>query len=991
MCPSGKEMNVAEETAPVSPAEERTLADLNDAQLQAVTHGEGPLLIIAGAGTGKTRVITHRIAHLIATKRARPEEILALTFTEKAAAEMEERVDVLLPYGFTNVSISTFHAFGDRLLREHALELGLPPDVRLMTQAEQVIFLKERLFRLPLDYFRPLGDPTRYLQALVTLFSRCRDEDVSPDEYLEYAEGLRGQSAANPEDEALAESARREDELSRTYAAYYELKAEAGCIDFGDQVALPLALLRTHPTALQAYQERFRYILVDEFQDTNYGQFELVKLLAAGHRNVTVVGDDDQSIYKFRGAAISNILGFMDHYPEATTVVLAENYRSYEPILDGAYRLIRHNDPDRLEVRQGVDKRIVAGRGGGAAIRHHNFDTLSSESDFVARTIDEAVEGGELSYRDFAILVRSNNNADPFIRALNARAIPHRFSGTRGLYGRPEVRMAINFLRAVADVTDSMALYYLASSEAYSLSAVDLSRCMNYAKRINRPLHTILERLEAEPNLEEVSHESRATIAELLKDLSGYVELALRRSPGEVLYAFLQESGWIRRLARRASASAEEELGNLARFFNIVRSAEGVLRENRVPQFVKHLDLLMEAGDDPATAEADSDADAVNVLTVHRAKGLEFPVVFLVSLVEGRFPWSRRSEAIPLPDALVKDLLPEGDFHIQEERRLFYVGMTRARDELHLTSAEDYGGVRRRKVSRFVLEALDLARDTVAVTRVDPLEAIQQHAPGETAEPVALSPIPDDEVIKLSFRQIDDYLTCPLKYKYVNILRVPILRHHAVAYGTAIHAGVAEYNRRKAAGRPVEPDDLIRAFEGAWSSEGFLTLEHEELRLDEGRRTLQRFFADEEARGKVPTFVEKEFSFMLGTTRVVGRWDRVDETPEEAVIIDFKSSQVREQTKADKQAAKSLQLSIYAMAYRSAFGRLSDAVEFHFLESGLVGRAVKTDEELAAVEEQIDEAARGIRARRYEATPTFQACRFCAYNEVCPYTATAST
>ncbi|MCH6568395.1 MAG: UvrD-helicase domain-containing protein, partial [Nitrospinae bacterium] len=602
-----------------------------------------------------THVITHRIAHLIATKRARPEEILALTFTEKAAAEMEERVDVLLPYGFTNVSISTFHAFGDRLLREHALELGLPPDVRLMTQAEQVIFLKERLFRLPLDYFRPLGDPTRYLQALVTLFSRCRDEDVSPDEYLEYAEGLRVQSAANPEDEALAESARREDELSRTYAAYYELKAEAGCIDFGDQVALPLALLRTHPTALQAYQERFRYILVDEFQDTNYGQFELVKLLAAGHRNVTVVGDDDQSIYKFRGAAISNILGFMDHYPEATTVVLAENYRSYEPILDGAYRLIRHNDPDRLEVRQGVDKRIVAGRGGGAAIRHHNFDTLSSESDFVARTIDEAVEGGELSYRDFAILVRSNNNADPFIRALNARAIPHRFSGTRGLYGRPEVRMAINFLRAVADVTDSMALYYLASSEAYSLSAVDLSRCMNYAKRINRPLHTILERLEAEPNLEEVSHESRATIAELLKDLSGYVELALRRSPGEVLYAFLQRSGWIRRLARRASASAEEELGNLARFFNIVRSAEGVLRENRVPQFVKHLDLLMEAGDDPATAEADSDADAVNVLTVHRAKGLEFPVVFLVSLVEGRFPWSRRSEAIPLPDALVKD------------------------------------------------------------------------------------------------------------------------------------------------------------------------------------------------------------------------------------------------------------------------------------------------------------------------------------------------
>ncbi|MEE8210131.1 MAG: UvrD-helicase domain-containing protein, partial [bacterium] len=178
------------ETTATSPAEERILADLYDAQRQAVTHGEGPLLIIAGAGTGKTRVITHRIAHLIATKRARPEEILALTFTEKAAAEMEERVDVLLPYGFTNVLILTFHAFGDRLLRERSLELGLPPDVRLLNQAEQVIFLRERLFRIPLDYYRPLGDPTRHLQALVALFSRCRDEDVSPAEYLAYAEGL---------------------------------------------------------------------------------------------------------------------------------------------------------------------------------------------------------------------------------------------------------------------------------------------------------------------------------------------------------------------------------------------------------------------------------------------------------------------------------------------------------------------------------------------------------------------------------------------------------------------------------------------------------------------------------------------------------------------------------------------------------------------------------------------------------------------------------
>ncbi|MFQ6672441.1 MAG: ATP-dependent helicase, partial [Candidatus Tectimicrobiota bacterium] len=778
---------------------------------------------------------------------------------------------------------STFHAFGDRLIRERALELGLPPDVRLLTEAEQVIFLQEHLFALPLEAYRPLGDPTRHLQALVKFFSRCRDEDVSPEEYRAYAAELHHRSAADSADEALAEEARQADELARTYAAYSALKAEAGCIDFGDQVALALTLLRTHPAALQATQERFRYILVDEFQDTNYAQFELVKLLAEGHRNVTVVGDDDQSIYKFRGAAISNILGFVDHYPEATTVVLTDNYRSFQPLLDGAYRLIRHNDPDRLEVRQGVDKRIVARRGDGPAIRHHHFDTLESESGFVARTIAEAVASGERRWRDFAILVRSNNDADSFIRDLNMQGIPHRFSGNRGLYRRPEVRLAINFLRAVADVTDSMALFYLAASEVYRLAAVDLTRCMSYANRTNRPLYTVFERLEGVPELEAVSDESRATIAKLLKDLAGYVELALRRAPGEVLYAFLQESGWLQRLARRASAAAEEELQNLARFFTIVRRAEGVLRENRVAQLVNYLDLLMEAGDDPATAEADPDADAVHVLTVHRAKGLEFPVVFMVSLIERRFPWPRRREDIPLPDALVKDLLPEGDFHIQEERRLFYVGMTRAQDELHLTSAEDYGGVRRRKVSRFVLEALDLARDRLSVTRLDPLAAIHQHAPGEPGEPEAVGPMAEDELITLSFQQIDDYLTCPLKYKYVNILRVPVLRHHAVVYGYALHAGVAEYNRRTAAGLPVTPEHLVRAFEGAWSNEGFLTLDHEERRLSEGRRTLERFFADEEARERRPTHVEKEFSFMHGATRIVGRWDRVDETPAETV------------------------------------------------------------------------------------------------------------
>ncbi|MFQ5771530.1 MAG: ATP-dependent helicase, partial [bacterium] len=279
------------------------LKGLNPAQLTAVKHDRGPLLIVAGAGTGKTKVITHRIAYLIASKRARPEEILALTFTDKAAAEMEERVDILLPYGFAAVWLSTFHAFGDRILREYVLDLGMNTDFQVLSYPEQIIFFKERLFDFPLRYYRPLGNPDKFIAAIIRLFSRAKDEDVTPEEYLAYAEKLQTQSGSEPENQELAELACQQMELAQTFVKYQQQLTEHGKMDFGDQITHVLKLLREHPLASQQIQNRYKYILVDEFQDTNYAQFQMVQLLARNHQNITVVADDDQSIYKFRGAA----------------------------------------------------------------------------------------------------------------------------------------------------------------------------------------------------------------------------------------------------------------------------------------------------------------------------------------------------------------------------------------------------------------------------------------------------------------------------------------------------------------------------------------------------------------------------------------------------------------------------------------------------------------------------------------------------------------
>jgi DNA helicase-2/ATP-dependent DNA helicase PcrA len=967
---------------------ERILEGLNEAQAAAVTHDAGPLLIIAGAGTGKTTVITRRIAYLISTRRARPSEILALTFTDKAAVEMEERVDTLVPYGYADVQLSTFHAFGDRLIKENALELGLTPDFRVLTRAEQVIFLRDHLFEFPLEHYRPLGDPTRHLQAILGQISRLKDEDVSPEEYLAHAEMLLAK--AGDDEEARLEALQHR-ELARTFALYQRLMARQGQVDFGDQIVLALQLFRNRPHVLKRYQGRFRHILVDEFQDTNYAQFELVKLLAARHRNIAVVGDDDQAIFRFRGASMSNILDFDHTYPDARKVVLLENRRSPQAILDAAYRLIRYNDPDRLEVAQKIDKRLVARGPDGAprvgrAPEHLAFETVTGESDHVAAMIADDHARGQ-PYRDFAILVRANNDADPFQRALSMRGIPWTFSGNAGLYGRPEVRLLIAFLRAVAHPDDSVSLHYLASSHVYQVPIVDLTKCATYADRKHRWLFDVLRGVPPELM---VSDEGQGAIGRLRADLERYMELARETPTGELLYQFLMDSGLMTRYAK-APPELEQEVQNVSKFFKRVKDASRVLKYDNVREFVNHLDALIEAGDDPAVVEADADTPAVHVLTVHKAKGLEWPVVFLVNCVQNKFPSTRRADPIEMPAGLIKDTLPSSDFHLQEERRLFYVGMTRAKEALYLTGAETLGdrpGQRSWKVSQFVLEALDLPREAARPPRTPAIEELRRHASTPDAARSGPAPLREDEPLTVSHNQVDDYETCPLKYQYIHVLRIPLRQHHAVVYGSALHKAVEFYLRRRAADNATALADFLRAFEEAWQNEGFLSREHEEQRRRAGIQALTRFYHEEEASGVKPAAVEQEFGFELGFTRVRGRLDRVDWTPEGSVIVDYKSSDVTEQKRADQRTRESLQLKIYALAWKMMTGRLPLAVELSFLESGLRGRHRPTDRDLDDAREAIEGAARGIRQRRFDATPGYQTCRYCPYNQICPSTAT---
>lgn len=993
----------------------KVLEGLNAEQKEAVTTSQGPLLIIAGAGTGKTTVITRRIAYLIEQKLAKPSEILALTFTEKAAGEMEERVDILVPYGYIDTWISTFHAFGNRVLQENAIDAGLPPDFKVLTRPAQILFFQQNLFAFDLDYYRPLANPTKFIEAMLTFISRCKDEDISPEQYLRYVQKLRMQNEklkmSREDRKELEVEIQRQEELAEMYQKYEDLKATAGLIDFGDQVALTLRLFRNRPKILKAYREKFKYILVDEFQDTNWAQNEIVKILAAPKNNVCVVADDDQSIYRFRGAAISNVLEFKKTYPKAKIVTLIENYRSTQPILDAAYRLIQHNNPDRLEVREGINKRLVAVRSEpGLPPREIYAETASEEADLVASEIEKltdhgrrttvkkdgkAVVGGRsavdnLQYKDIAILVRANAQADPFLRSLNMKGIPHKFVGSSGLYEQPEVRLLIAFINSLADTEDSLNLYTLATSQLYGLPMEDAIAAASFARRKGKSLHWVFSKLP-ELDLElELSERGRETVKNINEDLAAARELARKENVGKVLLEFLKKTGYLSHLEQEESTESEIKIQTIARFFDKVREFMSIANNDSIRAFVEWLAVMRTAGDDPATTEFDPETDAVNVMTIHSAKGLEFKIVFLVNLVSDQFPSRQRGEVIPLPDPLIKETLPSGDFHMQEERRLFYVGTTRAQDRLYYTWARDMGGKRIKKVSPFVLEALDKTISEAQVQKLAPMDRIALFESG-TARVQEKKEEP--KIIRLSQAAIDDYKTCAYKYRYVHVLRLPILRHHAVIYGSALHEAAAAFYRSKMAGKKMTLLQLLTIFENAWISEGFLSAEHEEKRLLQGKKVLEEFWKREKDSKDLPAYIEKEFRFSLDDCLVAGRFDRIDERRGKVRIIDFKSTEDRDQEKLDKDAAESIQLKVYALAYYKSQKIIPEFVGIYDLETGLLGGYKPTRELLTETESEIREVAKNIRINlqedKFPANPKYfgrvPACTYCAYNSICPF------
>ena len=980
---------------------------LNEEQKQAVIFTQGPLLIVAGAGTGKTAVITERIAYLIKNNKAKAEEILALTFTDKAATEMEERVDALLDYGYMNLWISTFHSFCERILKEHGLDVGLSTDFRLLDQTSAWLFVKQNLDKFQFNYYKPLGKQTKFITALISHFSRCKDQNIFPEDYLEYSDKLKTNLTDLPETQEIE----RIKEVAGAYHIYQKLLLENNFLDFGDLINYTLKLFQARPLILKKYREKFKYILIDEFQDTNWAQYELAKILASPKNNLTVCADDDQSIYKFRGASFNNIIQFKKDFSEAKEISLIKNYRSFQNILDLSYKFIQANNPNRLEYISKVDKKLIAFRKEQAVIEYLHFNDSDEEAQGVINKIAEIFEqDNESNFSDFAILIRANQTANPFIGALIRVGFPYQFLASEGLYSKPIILDIISYLKILDNNEESSAVYRILNMVFLEIASDDIMKITQYCSRKTK---TIYQGLEELPLIQGISQKARNRISFILSLIRQHTKLARDKRLSEVLISFLKDSEYLSYLIKK---DAKQEFDLVNQFYKKVKEFEENTTYPTIKNFIEQMSSEIESGErGKLRFDPEQGPDMVKIMTVHAAKGLEFKYVFLVNLVDKRFPTIQRKEPIEIPLELAKEVVPEGDVHLEEERRLFYVAMTRAKEKLFFTLADDYGGLRNKKPSRFL--------DEIGFSRKE--ELTKDKLENENKEQGIFKNLtPQTNLIKnrtkqgiplpshFSFSQLAAFEKCPLQYKFAYIYKVPTKGKAVFSFGKTIHNTLYEFlklvNEEKAISQDnlfekkadekikehlkTEPsnilnfEDLVRIYKQEWIDEWYESQTQKQEYYKLGKKILkgfyEKFLKDKPNILKVNGTIALELPFKLkiGKYVVFGVIDRIDKLKDGIRIIDYKTGAFKEKLLLkDKQ-----QLLIYQIALEDVFGIKPTELGYYYLEEGKIVSFLGKDIEKQKQKEKILLNIEKIKQSDFKANPGWQ-CKFCDFRDICDF------
>lgn len=653
---------------------------LNAEQREAVFHTEGPLLILAGAGSGKTRVLTHRIAYLIEEKGINPWNILAITFTNKAAGEMRERVDDIVGFGSESIWVSTFHSTCVRILRRHIDRLGYDNNFTIYDSDDQKTLMKDVCKLLQID------TKTYRERTILSAISSAKDEMVTPEEY---------------ELNAYGDFSKKK--IAEAYKEYERQLKANNALDFDDLLVKTVQLFQTQPEILEYYQDRFRYIMVDEYQDTNTVQFKLISLLAAKYKNLCVVGDDDQSIYKFRGANIQNILSFEKEFEHTKVIKLEQNYRSTSTILDAANAVIKNNVGRKA-------KSLWTENGEGEKVQFRQFDTAYDEAEYIVGDIRERVDNGKAAYCDHAVLYRTNAQSRLFEEKMITANIPYKIVGGVNFYARKEIKDLLAYLKTIDNGKDDLAVRRIINVPKRGIGLTTVNRITEAAQQRGISFYETLCSADLVPGLgRSISKlESFAAMIEYFRKEAEHLSIT------ELMEEILTETGYVEELKAEGEEEAEARLQNIDEFLNKIAAYEESCEEElpTLSGFLEEVALVADID------SLDEESDYVVLMTLHSAKGLEFPYVYLAGMEDGIFP-------------SYMTITADDPTEIEEERRLCYVGITRAKKELAMTCARRRmirGETQYNKMSRFLKEVPPQLLSTGKIVEKEELELPKQNS-----------------------------------------------------------------------------------------------------------------------------------------------------------------------------------------------------------------------------------------------------------------------
>jgi DNA helicase II / ATP-dependent DNA helicase PcrA len=957
----------------------------DERQAQAIEHVHGPMLVVAGAGTGKTTVLIRRIVRLVREGHARADEILALTYTDNAATEMRDRIRAELPAASSRVQISTFHAYCNNLLIRNQRNFGVLDDKDLW------ILLRKRIRELHLNYFVRAANVAKFLDDLLDFMRRCHDELVGPDQYAAYVRRLERGELPIPrvckskdlgtlsDDEVLG----RCREIASVFAKVEDMLAAENLGTFGHMITRAYHLLGEHSGLLAREREHARFILVDEFQDANFAQIKLLRHLAGEEKNIFGVGDPDQAIYRFRGASSAAFALFEHTFPTAKIVALEKNRRSTTPILKCAHALISKNPESFSGPNAGLRYKrspLTSAREEEARL---NGETLPSfpveavsfvgaakdlESSDVVSVLRQRQRQLRCKWSSFAVLYRQHSHRDELVEQLAAQNVPFTIE-SMDVTETAEARDLFACIGAVVSADDDASLFRVAALPQFSIDPEKLRAGIRALPR----------------------EQEHGGVASVLGQIEGGAAVlsSLQEARDEIIRTSAKSCAALEIIIRRFGFSSTSPVLTAILDFVSQWEAKPIVKTKELAELLEYLEYFREArGAIPMTT---ADRDAVHLMTAHTAKGLEFDHVFVLRANSGSFPASYRESLVEFPRELRDpDSLGQQDdktLHEQEERRLFYVAMTRARDSLTIYAKAGTG--KDPTPAGYLRELLKDAGLRHALrqrsARGFQTDLFAQGVPGS---PTTLSrwvglPPASDLSLKLSASAVQTYETCPLQFKLDREWKIPGEVPAAMQYGGSIHRVLHAYYDSVRYGRTLSEDALLKLFLSDLREARIQDAYQHDLYETQGISQLKEFLASCRER-PVPEVLhtEQRFEVRLGEITVVGRIDRMDKLPGERIAItDYKTGKPQSQEDADE----SLQLSIYALAAAEKWGYRVDRIAFHNLEDGTCAATHRSDVQLGEAKLKVEEVAAKIASGDFRPTPGFH-CRFCAYHSLCPAT-----